>query len=183
MLPIFDLCNSMASITRWSHATCLRSESVLEHTGFVAVYSYQLALKHGVSIGDCLEKAIVHDMEEVITGDIPTPTKYASDAMRESIATLETSAALAISKEVFSDQMFHAWSNSKSLGRIEGQIVYLADLAAVVYKILAEEQLGNRTFEEYRIGIAARLYIARDCVGDILNEDVDDLLRILGEMK
>lgn len=183
MLPILELCDKMASITRWSHATCLRPESVLEHTGFVAIYAYQIGLKHGADMGRLLQKAIVHDMEEVITGDIPTPTKYYSADMQRLIGDLELRSANAISEEVFGGAMVHTWIDAKKVGDLEGQIVYLADLAAVAYKIWAEKELGSRKFMVYRIGIFRRLDEALEILPEKLHSDITDLIDMLEELK
>lgn len=182
MLPILELCDKMASITRWSHATCRRPESVLEHTAFVAIYSYQLAIKIGADIGVVLEKAIVHDMEEIVTGDIPTPTKYSSHDMQSLIGQLEREAAAYISEDVFEGKMFEAWDDSKSLDTIEGQIIYLADIASVVYKIWAEHELGSSKFDAYINGITKRLHDAHSLFNNTMHVHVRDLLYVLEKL-
>jgi 5'-deoxynucleotidase YfbR-like HD superfamily hydrolase len=94
-------------------------------------------------------KAVFHDVDEVVTGDIPRPTKYfsneskqifdkiASQGMKQIISELD------IKNQSSSQEIEKLWKNSKDGD--EGRIVALADLAAVVYKIWEEVMLlGNK---------------------------------------
>jgi 5'-deoxynucleotidase len=181
MSKIFELARDMAAITRWSQAYCLKEESVLEHTGFVAVYALRLAYKHDVDIGEVMERAIVHDMEETITGDIPTPTKYSSPAMLDLIESLSVDAAVNISRNVFFGCMFRPWSKSKAIDDA-GRIVALADIAAVVYKIWIEQSLGNHNFHKYAPNIIARLYEMKGNFPEKFHGEINNLLDQMKEL-
>ena len=73
----------------------------MEHTGFVCLFTYTMCEEinsvspdaHKLNTGKALKKAIVHDIDEVITGDIPRPTKYYND---DSIALFEKMAEAGI---------------------------------------------------------------------------------------
>lgn len=165
----------MASITRWSHAHCLKPESVLEHSAFVALFSLKLAYKYELDIGHILQKAILHDIEEVITGDIPTTTKYANPSLEAEIAHLEIKAAQKVSREVFSTMSYHFWLNAKDESD-EGRVVLLADMAAVVYKIWVEKELGNENFLRYLNGIIERISDSIDNLPGFLKPEAEALL-------
>ena len=157
VVKLFSISQSMASITRYSQIHLLKPESVLEHTGFVCLFSYMLAEEMNskcddkIDMGCLLKKAVVHDMDEVVTGDIPRPTKYfnkESQAAFEKIA--ENGMAQIIDEldvghlpEKERVEIFSNWLNSKS--GPEGAVISMADLAAVVFKIWDEViLLGNK---------------------------------------
>jgi 5'-deoxynucleotidase YfbR-like HD superfamily hydrolase len=84
VIKLFSISQGMSSIRRYSGVHLIKEESVMEHTGFVCLFTYFICEKlnhecepeHLINTGLALEKSVVHDMDEVITGDIPRPTKY-----------------------------------------------------------------------------------------------------------
>lgn len=180
---IFDVINKMSSLRRWSQAHCNRPESVLEHTAVVAMYSLHLASKHEANIGVVLQKAIIHDVDEIVTGDIPTPTKYANGDILHEIKKLERVAALEICNGSFFNGVFHQWENAKDLSTESGCIIAIADHAAVVYKIKQEVEIGNRSFLEFRDNIHQALQRIKPKVWEQFIEDIDILIGILGDIK
>ena len=157
VIKLFSISQSMASITRYSQLHLVKPESVLEHTGFVCLFSYLLAeemnskCEDKIDIGTLLKKAVVHDMDEVVTGDIPRPTKYFN---KEATAAFEKIAKNGMSQIIEEldighlpdksrDVLFSNWLNSKA--GPEGSVLALSDLAAVVFKIWDEVVLlGNK---------------------------------------
>ena len=91
IIKLFSISQSMSAIKRYSQLHLLKSESVMEHTGFVCLFAYILCEKINsvsdeedkLNIGIALEKAVIHDIDEVVTGDIPRPTKYYSKKSSE----------------------------------------------------------------------------------------------------
>ena len=166
-MNIFSVSQSLASINRYSQINLLHPESVLEHTGFVCLFTYLMCEEMNaccsdeddkIDTGVALERAAFHDVDEVVTGDIPRPTKYFSKESEkifneiaeqgigqiieeldvDSISITETNWESSIGLKIKKN-----WKRSKS--GPEGSIVALADLAAVVYKIWEEVVLlGNR---------------------------------------
>lgn len=68
----------MASdISRWSVARTLRRQNIAEHMFYVAHYSLSVAslIEYNGDPGEILAYAITHDLDEVVTGDIPGPIK------------------------------------------------------------------------------------------------------------
>lgn len=161
-------------------AKCLDSESVLEHTAFVALYSVKMCIDHKISDGEFLismAKALLHDMEEVHTGDIATPTKYDNPDITEAIKKFERRAADRVAHEVFNSEFAYSmWSKSKDLNTVSGNIVLIADIAAVVHKIQKEVSLGNRTFLAYKSNILKAL---NDLQTDPRNRFAVDVLKLM----
>ena len=110
-----------------------------------------------IDVGKLMAKAVIHDIEEVIVGDIASPTKYHSLRLTEEIQDLSSSAARHIlSAFDSSEDLFHIWETSKK--GTEGYIVALADKLAVVYKIQQEvEGFGNHTIRDHEKGLEGAL--------------------------
>lgn len=70
----------MSYVPRWGIARRIRTQNLAEHSYFVALYSSQIAdiIKWGGDRGELLKYALLHDIDETITGDIPGPFKRAA---------------------------------------------------------------------------------------------------------
>lgn len=97
-----------------------------------------------------LMKAIMHDVDETVTGDIAMPVKYYSAELRGLIGEMESKQTLSMIMKIFPDDvesqavMFSMWENSKK--GPEGAVVALCDALAVVYKIRDEVMTrGNKS--------------------------------------
>jgi 5'-deoxynucleotidase YfbR-like HD superfamily hydrolase len=68
---------TLSFVPRWVITKNLKTQSVAEHSFYVAVYAGQLAEHLGFEgdMGDLYHAALWHDAEECFTGDIPGPTK------------------------------------------------------------------------------------------------------------
>ena len=148
----FEMMNQLAAVGRFSRDHMLKRESVLEHIGFVCLFSVFLGKKieEGSTIkldfGSLLTRAALHDIDEVIFGDIPRTTKYFSKEISAQFKIEEKKAILHLEKWL-GVQFFEDWAEAKD-SSIEGKIVALADLAAVVYKLWSEVSLyGNLSFK------------------------------------
>ena len=156
-MKTFEFINKLANVRRWSHAYCHKEESVLEHTAVVAIISLSIGQQLGADMDILLKRALLHDMEEVVTGDIPNPTKYHSPNITKAIKDFENVAAREVSTKYFGDWAYEIWYSSKD-NSLEGQIVRLADIAAVVYKIRQEVDLGNNLFSEFEENVWNALF-------------------------
>ena len=164
VIKFFALTQSMASLARYSQTRLVAPESVLQHSGFVALASYFITLEINskaknmndeLNIGQVLAHAIVHDLEESAVGDISRPTKYHSKETITMFHKLKTMAIRKVVKdlhlppEVRSVVIQH--HNEAKDGR-EGFIVDLADKMAVVYKMWDECLLrGNYTVVKHAV--------------------------------
>lgn len=142
---IFDINMKLASISRYSQTHLVMNESVLEHTGSVCLFCYLIAerISLKVDMAKLLTRAIVHDLDEISTGDIPTITKYANSDIEREIKKVEEQNMLEISATLTaSDDMFNTWKNAKD-DSIEGAILITADALSVLYKLWQESVFYN----------------------------------------
>lgn len=153
LLEIFEINYKMSALTRFSQTHLINEESVLEHTGFVCMMSYYIGNKMNiegkhVDLGVLMCKAVTHDMDEIITGDIPRPTKYYNEGVRSAIQEIEEENMKRISKRMQLDYMFDDWMEAKR-GK-EGNIVALCDGLAILYKVYYEAVMfSNRTIVDH----------------------------------
>jgi 5'-deoxynucleotidase YfbR-like HD superfamily hydrolase len=66
---------ALRHIRRFNYHSCNQYESVAEHSFFVALLAYEIALNINLSdvrfAMDCMHAALMHDTEEAVLGDIP----------------------------------------------------------------------------------------------------------------
>lgn len=62
-------------VKRWPTVETIRQNSIAEHMFYVAHYAMDICwiIQRPELIGSCLSMAMIHDLEETITGDIPGP--------------------------------------------------------------------------------------------------------------
>lgn len=88
-------------------------------------------------------KAVYHDLEEVITGDIPRPLKYYNEDTLSSMREVADSVAQKFFEREFHSPMremsYILWNNSKE--DVEGFILKLVDNLVVVNKVVKEVSL------------------------------------------
>ena len=166
IVKLFSVSQGMSAIQRYSQLHLLKSESVMEHTGFVCLFTYTLCQEinsvspneQKLDIGKALKKAIVHDIDEVITGDIPRPTKYYNEESVSLFSKIAEDGIDQIINELDIDtlNMKKDWDTSKE-GK-EGSIVAFADLSSVVYKLWEEViMLGNKKLLRQAIDVTKYL--------------------------
>jgi 5'-deoxynucleotidase YfbR-like HD superfamily hydrolase len=141
----------LSCVKRFSQSHLAKPESVLEHTGQVAMVCLhigQLLIEEGhhVDMGALLKKALIHDIEESTTGDVSKPTKYHTQELRDQFAMLESDVA----HKIFFDadvNLHQEWSEAKA--QKEGMIVSFADTLCAILKF--EDEIlcrGNKTMSE-----------------------------------
>ncbi|MDR1131122.1 MAG: 5'-deoxynucleotidase [Oscillospiraceae bacterium] len=95
----FALISRMRYIVRWGLMRNSLPENIQEHSHMVAVLAHCLAVigrdiyGKTVSPEKCAVGALYHDASEILTGDLPTPIKYRSEAIRSSYKALEQNAS------------------------------------------------------------------------------------------
>ena len=94
----FAMLSRMKDIRRWALMRNTRPENISEHSHEVAVLAHALALLTNAHYGGqvdpdrCVTMAVYHDVPEILTGDMPTPVKYYSPAIREAYRQVEQAA-------------------------------------------------------------------------------------------
>lgn len=74
MIGVADKLRAL-DVTRWNMVPTFRRQSLAEHTFMVALIAEQIANELGIGSTMVIHMSLYHDLEEVMTGDIPAPTK------------------------------------------------------------------------------------------------------------
>lgn len=167
----------MKNILRWPLMRNVQPENIQEHSQQVAVLAHALAvianrrLGRGVDTGEVVRLAIYHDASEVITGDMPTPIKYFSPAMRDVYRQIEDAACGKLLAMLPSDlrEEYAAclMPPEESTAR---RYVKAADKLAAYLKCVEETRCGNGEFAKARDNIFRELE-------NMQMEEVDIFLR------
>ena len=154
-------------IKRWSLMRNAIHEDVAVHSWEVATIAHVLALIHNQSCTaqDRLDAnrmatiALYHDATEVITGDMPTPVKYHSDAMRTAYQGIEEKAQhelLALLPQNMQTE-FASILLEQEIPAPYTRLLKAADRLSALLKCRAELRAGNQEFEQAEQVIAQRL--------------------------
>jgi 5'-deoxynucleotidase YfbR-like HD superfamily hydrolase len=150
MQNLLEVIAQASNVQRYSRDFMVHREHLLDHIGFMCVFCYFVAGRlseqgYTVRLGRLLSRAVAHDLEEVITGDVPRPTKHSSPEVTAALKVHEVVAVnrlIAILRVDFAQD----WAEAKA-DDLEGDIIKLGDMAAVVYKTMSEvAMLGNKSF-------------------------------------
>lgn len=180
-LAFLPLCR-MNEVCRYSSVYQETNEKLSDHIVDVMMMSYILANKlssdygEDLDIGLLLEKCLIHDIDEVITGDIPRNTKYATDACHKELNIVAEKAIKLIESDtglILED----IWSSAKE-GK-EGLLLSITDMFSVVKKCITEIELrGNYTFLKVVVELEAHLKDIIHYIGEneTYNEDASKFL-------
>ena len=148
----FNPLSRMNEIVRYSSVYQETNENLSEHITDVSVMAYLIAKhiekitdgKDKLDIGVLLEKCLFHDADEVITGDIPRNTKYATNAAHNELNKVADE-AIDMVQSMLEIDLKSIWNSSKD-GK-EGLILKICDMLVVVKKAIVEIELrGNLSF-------------------------------------
>jgi 5'-deoxynucleotidase YfbR-like HD superfamily hydrolase len=167
----FGLLSGLSGTQRFSNAKLIHPESVLEHLGAVTLMCFLIRNEMPESyktfdLGEVLGKAITHDVEEMLTGDIPRTTKHASQEVKDMFATITLDSMKSISEslELKSEALFQFHLSAKK--NFGGMLVQLCDTLAVVYKIQEEAiDRGNRSMMSRSGSVVAQLEMCQAKIG------------------
>jgi 5'-deoxynucleotidase len=91
----FAVLSRMKYINRWGLMRNTRQENLCEHSYEVAVLAHALCELYNTRFGGHVDTgravllSLYHDTPEIFTGDLPTPVKYFSKAIREAYRKVE----------------------------------------------------------------------------------------------
>ena len=171
-VTFFAALSRMKYIDRWALMRANRRENLSEHAAEVAILAHALCeignLRHGRQLNAARAAVIglFHDASEIITGDMPTPVKYGSAALREAYHAAEERATESLLARLPKDL---AAVYAPLLGIVtaaeEGgaeelylwRLVKAADKLSAYIKCLEEESAGNTEFRTAKQTIEAEL--------------------------
>lgn len=163
----FSPLGRLNEVSRYSSVYQECNESLSEHTADVSMMSYLIARTmnnecyESLDIGTLLEKCLLHDIDESITGDVPRNTKYATNEVHETLDTVASRAVSMIEGLVNIDNLQGIWSTAKE-GK-EGLILKVSDILVVVKKCITEISLrGNLSFLKVAVELEKHLKTLRN---------------------
>ena len=154
MYNFFAYISRMKYIVRWSLMRNSVTENIQEHSHMVAVLAHALAVIRRDVFGrpcdpdKCAAAALFHDATEIFTGDLPTPIKYFSPAIRQAYHQVESQAADKL-LGMLPEAMRPAYE--PLLHEADGEVralVKAADKLAAHIKCLEELKAGNLEFRD-----------------------------------
>jgi 5'-deoxynucleotidase YfbR-like HD superfamily hydrolase len=140
----------LSNVKRYSQASLVKQENVLEHSATVALIGLHIAhslaadgFKY-INSGEIVTKALLHDIEESEIGDIASPAKYHTKEISKAIKEMEEGIADKIFDAAGLPLLFDTWKTAKQ--NPSGVIVAFADSMTVLVKVHDEIVLrGNKT--------------------------------------
>ena len=152
MYKFFAYISRMKYITRWSLMRNSVGENIQEHSHMVAVLAHALGVirrdvfHQDCSPDACAAAALFHDASEIFTGDLPTPIKYHSPAIRDAYRQVESEATEKL-LSLLPQELRGAYA---PILREDDQevrrIVKAADKLSAYIKCLEELEAGNNEF-------------------------------------
>ena len=139
-------------IRRWGLMRSTNEENISEHSYMTALLAHSLAvIRRDVFGGEadpdrCAAVALFHDASEIITGDLPTPVKYANPEIFDAYKKIEGLASERLGA-LLPEELRPAYEDV--LGEGEGgvrELVKAADKLAAYIKCVEELEAGNVEF-------------------------------------
>jgi len=170
---IFEQHNRLSCIIRFNNTPTLTSESVAEHSYYVAF----LAMMFGDYLDDkgcdinrelLLKMALVHDLEEIISGDIIKILK--TGEFKKALDKLNCKSMQYLCDVLGgkrAEDYYHIWELAKEKQCVEAKIIDLADLLSCLIYSIKEIHCGNRYFKEILIYVAESIAEFRDTLPEL----------------
>lgn len=142
-------------IARWPLMRNVHTENVCEHSLQVAFVAHMLALIKNKKFGGQLNAerialvAMYHDVSEVLTGDMPTPTKYYNPQITAEYKKIERIAErklIAMLPAEFQEDFSHYIDNDYCDSSCQA-IIKQADVLCAYLKTIEEINAGNKEFK------------------------------------
>jgi len=152
-------------LQRWGLKRNTVNENVMEHSWEVATIAHALALiknryfEGNVDVNAIVVAAMYHDCSEVITGDMPSPIKYHSQAITDAYKSIERRAEhelLNLLPEAL-QQDFQSVLIEENLPHEHHVIIKAADTISAYLKCQMELSAGNQEFAKAAEEIKHRL--------------------------
>lgn len=166
----------LSHVPRWAIVKTLRTQSLAEHQYFTAVIAWRI-------IEDCnldftpeerllvWKEAMLHDLEEVVSGDLPGPVNACVKAHGKHVW-----------KHWLQDRTrdFFPWYQEEASPKVK-QLVKIADLTEAVLFLSEEREMGNQYIEPHITALGELLEIALEPmdqpIKDWVEATISDSLR------
>ena len=160
----FAYISRMKYISRWSLMRSTVQENIQEHSHMVAVLAHALGLVRREVFGRPCDPerlaavALYHDAPEILTGDLPTPIKYHSAAIKSAYDEVESVAVEKLLAEL-PDALRPAYRELLTAPDRpeEYELVKAADRLAAYIKCVEERKAGNLEFSSAELASRKKL--------------------------
>jgi 5'-deoxynucleotidase YfbR-like HD superfamily hydrolase len=155
---LFNFISEYESVKRFSRNHLVRPENLVQHVGVVSTICAYIVNKMTEEYGEelwtaqeccsLMMRVVVHDADEIVTGDIVRPTKYATPGIRRAIKEL---AAESMSNIIERFDLPTRWEEDWRQAKEDniGQVLKVADTLAVVLTCYREVTLySNNQFRK-----------------------------------
>jgi len=145
-------------INRWGLMRNVMNENLSTHAAEVSCIAHALALIGNTYFNKKYDAdrvailALYHDMPEVFTGDLPTPVKYANQALRQCYAELENQATEQLIDRLPTELQaeYEKILDSDASDMETKKLIKGADKLCALIKCIEEEKSGNKDFSSAR---------------------------------
>lgn len=134
--------NSMRNLVRYQAAPHVSSETVAEHSFYVAAYVLKFHDFYEFNLEKALRMALLHDFSEVFISDVPYPIKSKYKDIQKALDKAERQVNIDYVSEDFANEM----EEFNNMSTVEGIIVELADVMSVVSYSKHEIELSNSKY-------------------------------------
>ena len=146
---LFGSCRRVSHIKRYSSIPVVRAENVAEHSYYVCLIAMAIATDYmrrtkddsKINMGHLLQCAIVHDIDEALTGDVLRSVKHGDPAIKSAFDSFAKRVVIGLEQSI-GMPFLALWENQKS-DTLEGYILSLSDLLSVVSYVVEELRSGN----------------------------------------
>lgn len=151
-------------VNRFSTCRVLKSESVAEHCFFVGFYALMIAewcrfeaSSLSLNLGEILTRALVHDLDEAATGDVPRFFKYSDPELKVHLDVVAERGVDSITSKLWESDgvrrgILFNWKQAKN-DTPEGRIIEFADFLSVLSYIYEEVRSSNSIMKEHIYGM------------------------------
>ena len=133
-------------VERYSGTRLSSTETLGQHITDMSMMCYIMAFKlknmgEDINVGVLLEKCLIHDIDEISTGDLPRNTKYALPEIKASLDKVAEMAVKGYAETYGMPDLVEKWGTAKD-GK-EGLIVKICDMFCVVRKACIEVEVES----------------------------------------
>ena len=131
----------LKALTRYNNKFKIISESVAEHSYFVAVLTLKMHDDYNFNLEEALKMALIHDIPELHLSDVTHDVKRNFPKLAQEV----TNAEYVIMKHKY-PQWFTEFKKFEDQESVEALVVKMADNLSCVQYATAEMELGNKGY-------------------------------------
>jgi 5'-deoxynucleotidase YfbR-like HD superfamily hydrolase len=150
VVEIMSYADTLSNIVRYSMHEKLREQNVAEHSFRVALLAMAIAdayCDNGAQVNYevLLKRALMHDMEEAINGDISYVVKNRNSSTKDFFNKLESET---IENSMFQkNNIYKCIIQNARTNDLEGRIVSIADMLEILFYAMREMRMGNKQMQ------------------------------------